>query len=83
LRYRISSDAEGDSTVRFGLESTEQETGLTAGHAQALRDARARYVRAARRAKTVPGGQPGRTQDTGERVDGTEVRERQRRKASR
>jgi hypothetical protein len=58
LRYRISSEAEGDCTVRFGLESTEQETGLNAGHAQALRDARARYVRAARRAKTCPAASP-------------------------
>ena len=74
---------EGDGTVRFGLESTEQVTGLNAGHAQALRDALARYVRAARRARAVPGGQPGRTQDTGDRVDGTEVRERQRRRTSR
>jgi hypothetical protein len=31
---------------------------------------------AARRAKTVPGDQPGRTQDTGDRADGTAVRGR-------
>lgn len=83
MRYRISSDAEGDGAVRFGLESTEQEIDLTAGHTQAPRDALPRYVRAARRARAVPGGQPGRTQDTSERVDGTEVRERQRRRAPR
>ena len=40
------SQAEG--TVRFGLDGTEYEIDLTAGHAQALRDAQARYVRAAR-----------------------------------
>ena len=42
---------------------------------RALRDALARHVRA-RRAKTVPGDQPGRTQDTGDRADGTAVRGR-------
>ena len=42
------SEAEG--TVRFGLDGTEYEIDLNAGHAQALRDALARYVRAARRA---------------------------------
>src|SRR5215470_7254815 len=41
------SQAEG--TVRFGLDGTEYEIDLNAGHAQALRDALARYVRAARR----------------------------------
>jgi hypothetical protein len=66
LRYRISSEAEGDCTVRFGLESTEQETGLNAGHAQAPRDARARYVRGTT-GQDVPGGQPGQTQNTGDR----------------
>ncbi len=42
------SEAEG--TVRFGLDGTEYEIDLNAEHAQALRDALARYVRAARRA---------------------------------
>ena len=37
-------------TVRFGLDGTAYEIDLNAGHAQALRDALARYVRAARRA---------------------------------
>ena len=41
------SEAEG--TVRFGLDGTEYEIDLNAGHAQALRDALARYIRAARR----------------------------------
>jgi hypothetical protein len=35
------SQAEG--TVRFGLDGTEYEIDLNAGHAQALRDALARY----------------------------------------
>ncbi len=42
------SEAEG--TVRFALDGTEYEIDLNAEHAQALRDALARYVRAARRA---------------------------------
>ena len=42
--------SEADGTVRFGLDGTEYEIDLNAGHAQALRDALARYVRAARRA---------------------------------
>jgi hypothetical protein len=42
------SEAEG--TVRFELAGTEHEIDLNAGHAQALREALARYVRSARRA---------------------------------
>ena len=42
------SDAEG--TVRFGLDGTEYEIDLNAGHAQAAAGALARYVGAARRA---------------------------------
>ena len=42
------SEAEG--TVRFGLDGAEYEIDLNAEHAQALRDALARYVQAARRA---------------------------------
>ena len=42
------SAAEG--TVRFGLDGTEYEIDLNAGHARELRDALARYVGAARRA---------------------------------
>jgi hypothetical protein len=42
------SAAEG--TVRFGLDGTEYEIDLNTEHAQALRDALARYVSAARRA---------------------------------
>src|SRR2546430_15241422 len=42
------SEAEG--TVRFGLDGAEYEIDLNAEHAQALRDALARYVGAARHA---------------------------------
>src|ERR1700749_2859682 len=42
------SEAEG--TVRFGLDGAEYEIDLNAEHAQALREALARYVQAARRA---------------------------------
>ncbi|MGO8893952.1 MAG: histone-like nucleoid-structuring protein Lsr2 [Streptosporangiaceae bacterium] len=68
------SDAEG--TVRFGLDGAEYEIDLNAGHAQALRDALARYVSAARR---VGGGarRPARSGRRGS-VNGlntTEVRE--------
>jgi hypothetical protein len=42
------STAEG--TVRFGLDGTEYEIDLNAGHAKELRDVLARYVDAGRRA---------------------------------
>ncbi len=42
------SEAEG--TVRFGLDGTDYEIDLNAEHAQALRDALERYMKAARRA---------------------------------
>jgi hypothetical protein len=38
-----------DGTVRFGLDGTEYEIDLNAGHARELRDALARYIGAARR----------------------------------
>jgi hypothetical protein len=38
-----------ESTVRFGLDGTEYEIDLNAGHAKNMRDALARYVDAARR----------------------------------
>jgi len=41
---------EAEGTVRFGLDGTEYEIDLNAEHAQALRQALARYVHAARRA---------------------------------
>jgi hypothetical protein len=67
------SEAEG--TVRFGLDGAEYEIDLNAEHAQALRDALARYVRAARRA----GGSARRPARGGRRapaggVNNTEVR---------
>ena len=66
------SAAEG--TVRFGLDGTEYEIDLNAEHAQALRDALARYVRAARRAA---GGarRPARGGRRAGGVGSTEVRE--------
>jgi Lsr2 len=45
------SDADG--TVRFGLDGTEYEIDLNAGHAQALWDALALYIRAARQASAA------------------------------
>ena len=48
------SAAEG--TVRFGLDGTEYEIDLNAGHAQQLRDTLAAYMRAGRR---VGGGSRG------------------------
>jgi len=38
-----------DGTVRFGLDRTEYEIDLNSEHAQALRDALARYISASRR----------------------------------
>ena len=38
-----------DGTVRFGLDGTDYEIDLNSEHAQALRDALARYISAARR----------------------------------
>ena len=68
------SEAEG--TIRFGLDGTEYEIDLNAEHARALRDALARYVRAARRAggtarRPARGGRTARADGT----DSTEVRE--------
>ena len=67
--------SEADGTVRFGLDGTEYEIDLNAEHAQALRDALARYVQAARRA----GGGARRPARGGRRaaggVDSTEIRE--------
>jgi hypothetical protein len=68
--------SEADGTVRFGLDGTVYEIDLNAGHAQALRDALARYVQAARRS----GGNArrparGARRESGSAVDSTEVRE--------
>src|SRR6267142_548443 len=40
--------SEADGTVRFGVDGTEYEIDLNAGHAEQLRDALARYVAAGR-----------------------------------
>jgi hypothetical protein len=68
--------SEADGTIRFGLDGTEYEIDLSAEHAQALRDALARYVQAARRA----GGSARRPARGGRRAPAggpnpTEVRE--------
>jgi Lsr2 len=80
------SEAEG--TVRFGLDGTEYEIDLNAEHAQALRDALARYVRAARRAgggtrrparggRRAPAGGPDRTEvREWAKAQGIEVKDR-------
>jgi hypothetical protein len=68
------SEAEG--TVRFGLDGTEYEIDLNAEHAQALRDALARYVVAARRAgSSVRRPARSRRRAPADGVDSTEVRE--------
>ena len=68
------SAAEG--TVRFGLDGTEYEIDLNAGHARQLRDALARYMRAARRARggTRRPARGGRRAPAGG-PDSTEIRE--------
>src|SRR5438876_12391900 len=50
------SDAEG--TVRFSLDGTNYEIDLNATNARALRDALARYTRAARRVSSSTRRQP-------------------------
>ncbi len=68
------SAAEG--TVRFGLDGTEYEIDLNAGHAQQVRDALAAYVRVARQ---VDGGsrRPARggRRRSASTLNATEVRE--------
>jgi hypothetical protein len=52
-QFKPTQDLDGsaaDGTVRFGLDATEYEIDLNSGYAQELRDALARYVKAARRA---------------------------------
>ena len=68
---------EAEGTVRFGLDGTEYEIDLSAKNAEALRNALARYVEAARR---TPGsttrrlGRSGRKASTNG-LNTTEVRE--------
>ena len=68
--------SEAEDTVRFSLDGAEYEIDLNAEHAQALRDALARYVHAARRAGSSARrpGRGGRRAPAGG-VDSTEVRE--------
>jgi Lsr2 len=65
-----------DGTVRFGLDGTDYEIDLNAAHAQALRDALARYISFARRARSNP-GRPARTtrKAPAAAVNPTEIRE--------
>jgi predicted AAA+ superfamily ATPase len=68
------SDAEG--TVRFGLDGTGYEIDLHAKNAQALRDALARYTRAARRISSSTRRQPrSRRTASANGLNTTEVRE--------
>src|SRR6478609_7421302 len=67
------SEAEG--TVRFGLDGTEYEIDLNAKHAQALRDALARYVAAARRTGSTRRPAHGRRKTTASAPNSTEVRD--------
>jgi hypothetical protein len=65
-----------EGTVRFGLDGAEYEIDLNAEHAQELRDALARYVRASRRT----GGGARRPARSGRKasvngLDTTQVRE--------
>ena len=60
VQVQLIDDLDGsdaDGTVRFGLDGTEYQIDLSAGHARELRGALARYVGAARRAGG--GGRPG------------------------
>jgi hypothetical protein len=67
------SAAEG--TVRFGLDGTEYEIDLNAGHAKELRDALARYVDAARRVGNARRpARSGRREPAGD-LNAVEVRE--------
>jgi hypothetical protein len=61
-----------DSTVRFGLDGTEYEIDLNANHAEALRQALARFVDAARRAPGSAGRRPGRSSNSAPRGNGAD-----------
>ena len=67
------STAEG--TVRFGLDGTEYEIDLNAGHAKELRDVLARYVDAARRAGGARKPARGSRRAAAGGLNTTEVRE--------
>ena len=67
------SEAEG--TVRFGLDGTEYEIDLNAGHAQALRDALSPYACGAAGRGRCAAASPGGRRAPAGGVDSTEVRE--------
>jgi Lsr2 len=67
------SAAEG--TVRFGLDGTEYEIDLNAGHAKELRDVLARYVDAARRVGNARRPPRGGRRDSAGDLNAVEVRE--------
>ena len=67
------SAAEG--TVRFGLDGTEYEIDLNAGHAKELRDALARYVDAARRVGSARRPSRGGRRGSAGDLNAVEVRE--------
>lgn len=52
---------QAEGTVRFGLDGAEYEIDLSAEHAEALREALAPYVSAARRAPGSAARRPGRS----------------------
>ena len=58
--------------MRFGLDGTEYEIDLSAKHAEALRNALARYVDAARRAPGSAARRPGRSGRKGAGANGTD-----------
>jgi Lsr2 len=64
-----------EGTVRFGLDGTDYEIDLNAEHAQALRDALARYVDAARRAPSAQGQARGGRKAAASGPNSTEVRD--------
>ena len=64
-----------EGTVRFGLDGTDYEIDLSAEHAQALRDALARYVDAGRRAPGAQGPARGGRKAAASGPNSTEVRD--------
>ena len=69
---------EAESTVRFGLDSTDYEIDLSAKHAEALRKALAPYLGAARRTPASAARRPSRSGRRAANVGGpdpTAVRE--------
>ena len=81
VQVQLIDDLDGsdaDGTVRFGLDGTEYQIDLSAGHARELRGALARYVGAARRAGgggRRPAGPAAGRRAPVSALDPTEVRE--------